>query len=116
MRRVLMIVSLVAAIAACHDRLGPNDRLVPSSARVSVGTPVYRGATVVGHVARVHPLGNQLLLTFQFASDSVAPASLADLQVKTTGLASAHVFVIATPPVVPPFGPGGHIPRAAARR
>src|SRR5688500_18311494 len=104
MRTIPMLLSLLVAVAACHERLGVNDLLIPSGAKVGVGTPVYRGATVVGHVVRAQPRGDRVQLTFRFEPDSAAPASLADLRLKSTSLASASAFHIVPPPVKPVFG------------
>jgi hypothetical protein len=116
MRTVLTLLSLLLAVAACHERPGVNDLVIRSVAKVGVGTPVYRGATVVGHVVRARARGDQVQLTFRFEPDSAAPASLTELRIKSTSLGSASAFYIVPPPVIPVFGSGGYIPGAAAPR
>ena len=113
MRRLLGSLTLIALIAACGDRLRSNELLVRGNAGVVVGTPVRDGLRIVGRVKRTRPLGENLAVSFAFEPDSAAPASLSELHLKTISLGAPPVFVIAPPPVVPLFGPGGRIPGKA---
>lgn len=116
MVRVLVVASLIALLGACHDRLGPNDLLVPTTARVLVGTPVYAGFAVVGRVARTRQLGDHVRVTFHFEADSLAPDSLAQLRLRSVGLGEPVSFVIESAAPRPVFGPGGFVPGAPRDR
>jgi hypothetical protein len=107
---VIRLAAIAGILGACHDRPGPNDLLVPSSAGVAVGTPIYRGTTTIGFVSRARPAGDQLRITFGFAEDSLTPPSLADVRLRSGGLGARPVFDLPAARVVPVFGPGGHFP------
>ena len=107
MRRLLTLTLVVPLLLGCGDRLRANEMLVAGNAGVTVGTPVYDGATLIGRVARMRPVGEHYAVSFRFEPDSAAPASISELQLKTRGLAAPPVFIIAPPPVTPAAGPGG---------
>lgn len=115
MIKIIGLVLLASSLAACQDRPGPNDVLVPESAGVTVGTPVYRGLSLIGHVVQARAIGNERWVTLQLGSDSLELASLGPLHVRTAGPGAPPRLVAGSDLAPPLFGPGGYISPRASR-
>src|SRR5687768_10791539 len=109
MVKIIVVGLLAMSLVACQDRPGPNDVLVRADAGVTVGTPVYRGLSVIGHVVQTRAIGDEQWATLQLDSDSLELASLGPVRIRTTGLGAPPRLVVGSELSTPVFGPGGYI-------
>ena len=114
MVKIIVVGLLASSLVACHARPGPNDVLVPVDAGVTVGTPVYRGPSVIGRVVRARTIGDERWVTLKPDSDSLELAALGPVRIVTTGLGAPPRLVVGGL-ARPVFGPGGYIGARAIR-